>query len=135
MKFKTLACLSPAFQIWQGNSALVNPSPSCFSRGPVPALCGAVAAAEGVEMVLVHPGWEGLLGCCRELSAPEINRAHSCTDRAQSFPSAGGDCTAQQAPFPEHNNNIPVVSLVFTELLLQVSSLNSASDKSEGTCL
>lgn len=45
-----------------------------------------------------------------------------------------GNSQAPQTP-GERSNSIPAVSLVFPELLLQVSSLNSASDKSEGTCL
>lgn len=135
---KTLAYLSPLFQTWQENSTLPNTSvPPALARAQVPALWGAVTGLlMGWKMCWCSPGWEGLPGCSRGFSAPEIHLAHSALTELKGFRVLAVASEAQQAPRPgKHSNNNPVVSLVFPELLLQGSSLNSASDKSEGTCL
>lgn len=102
VKFKTLACLCPAFQTWQENSALPNTRvPRALAWARVPAVWGAVTVLlEGWKMCRCSPGCEGLPGCSRQFSAPEVLRAHSCTYRARRFQSAGGDFTGSTGTAP-----------------------------------
>lgn len=99
---KTLAYLSPPFQTWQENSTLPNTSvPPALARAQVPALWGAVTGLlMGWKMCWCSPGWEGLPGCSRGFSAPEIHLAHSSTYRAQRFQSAGSGFTGSTGIAP-----------------------------------
>lgn len=70
--------------------------------------------------------------CVRGWKRSWCSPGSSCPYRAQESQGAAVTSQAQQAG---EQSTIPAVPLVFPELLLQFSSLNSAADKSEGTCL